>query len=171
LGISRLAVILENDWGTPRFRTHLRGYAKQTTDELLATSRLISSMYCNMKSFPVFTTLSLLYFAAASFSETARRLNKPHMAPSFLLHDHPTFGPACSELLQRSHHLNTEEESARLIDDILDAIEPIDVAGLCNRERHNWYPVNADDLIQSAHKVQSTPSEISKLLQNCGFYQ
>ena len=36
---------------------------------------------------------SLLYFAAASFSEAARRLGRPELAPGFLLSAHPTFGP------------------------------------------------------------------------------
>jgi FADH2 O2-dependent halogenase len=171
LGISRLADILENDWDKPSFHTRLKSYATQTTNELLATSRLISSLYANMNNFAVFTALSLLYFAAASFSEAARRLKKPQLAPSFLLHDHAIFGPACSKLLDRAQHLQTEQESARLIEDILNAIEPIDVAGLCNRQRRNWYPVDAEDLIGSAHKVGATHDEIAHLLKDCGFYE
>lgn len=171
LGISRLAKILQNDWDTPRFDASLNSYDNQSKEEILATSRLLSSLYANMNNFPAFTALSLLYFAAASFSETAIRLNKRHLAPSFLLHDHPAFGPACRELLERSHHLSTKQEAYRLIKDVLHAIEPIDVAGLCNRERRNWYPVDAEELIRSAHKVEATSDEIIRLLRSCGFYQ
>ena len=46
-----------------------------------------------MSDVPLFKRLTALYFAAASYSEAARRLNKPHLAPGFLLHAHPTFGP------------------------------------------------------------------------------
>jgi FADH2 O2-dependent halogenase len=67
------------------------GLRRQTEDELLATARLIGSLYATMANFPLFVSLSLLYFAAASFSETARRLGRPHLASSFLLHDHPAF--------------------------------------------------------------------------------
>jgi FADH2 O2-dependent halogenase len=169
LGVSRLAGILEQDWGSPRFSERLQHYAAQTTDELLATSRLIASLYASMDNFPVFTALSLLYFAAASFSETARRLQKPGLAPSFLLHDHAVFGPACRSLFERARQVKTEQESARLIEDVLHAIEPIDVAGLCNRQRRNWYPVNAEDLFRSASKVGATHGEIEHLLQRCGF--
>ncbi len=63
--------------------------------EALATSRLIAALYANMKNFSVFVALSMLYFAAASFSETARRLKKPHLASSFLLHNDSAFGPVC----------------------------------------------------------------------------
>jgi FADH2 O2-dependent halogenase len=171
LGIRRLGEILQNDWGTPRFHSSLHRYEDQTSGEILAASRLLSSLYANMNCFPVFTALSLLYFAAASFSETAMRLKKSHLATSFLLHDHPTFGPACSNLLERSHHLSTKQKADRFIEDILQAIEPIDVAGLCNRQRRNWYPVDAEDLIKSSHKVEATQDEILRLLRSCGFYQ
>ena len=171
LGISRIADILANDWSKPSFQDRLATYATQTRSELLATSRLLSALYSSMGNFAVFTALSLLYFGAASFSETARRLQKPHMAPSFLLHDHAIFGPASDKLLARTQHLPTDQASARLIEDILCAIEPIDVAGLCNRQRRNWYPVDAADLIRSAHKVDATYSEIAHLLESCGFYE
>ncbi len=171
LGVSRLADILEHDWESPHFYVRLQQYATQTTEELLATSRLISSLYANMNNFPVFTALSLLYFAAASFAETARRLKQPQLVPSFLLHDHATFGPACRELFERAHHVGTKQESVQLIEDVLRAIEPIDIAGLCNRQRRNWYPVNPEDLFNSAHKVGVTRDEIEHLLQSCGFYQ
>ncbi|HUZ04453.1 MAG TPA: hypothetical protein VMU62_03770, partial [Acidobacteriaceae bacterium] len=170
LGVSRLADILEHDWNSPRFPMRLQHYATQTVEELLATSRLIAGLYANMNNFPVFTALTLLYFAAASFSETAWRLGKPHLASSFLLHDHATFGPACRRLLERAQHLHTKQESDCLIEDILRAIEPMDVAGLCNRQRRNWYPVDPEDLLHSASKVEATREEILHLLDSCGFY-
>jgi tetracycline 7-halogenase / FADH2 O2-dependent halogenase len=170
LGISRLADILERDWNSPCFEARLQRYAAQTSDELHATSRLIASLYANMNRFPVFAALSLLYFAAASFSETARRLSKPQLTPSFLLHDHPIFGPACRRLLEQARHLSTEQDSADLIADVLRVIEPLDVAGLCRQDRHNWYPVDAEDLFRSASKVDATRDEIAQLLQRCGFY-
>jgi tetracycline 7-halogenase / FADH2 O2-dependent halogenase len=67
----------------------LQAYTAQTDRELTATARLIGALYANMNNFPVFVALTLLYFAAASFSETARRLGKPHLAKSFLLCDDP----------------------------------------------------------------------------------
>jgi FADH2 O2-dependent halogenase len=170
LGISRLADIIEHDWNSAQFHARLQQYAAQTTDEFQATSRLIGSLYANMDKFPVFAALSLLYFTAASFSETARRLKKPQLAPSFLLHDHPIFGTACRELLKRAHCLHTEQDSAYLIADVLRAIEPLDVAGLCRPDRHNWHPVDAEDLFRSASKMGATHNEIAQLLQSCGFY-
>jgi FADH2 O2-dependent halogenase len=171
LGISRLAEILEQDWGSARFNARLQRYAAQTMDEAVATSRLIAALYANMNNFPVFAALSMLYFAGASFSETARRLRKPQLAPSFLLHDHPVFGPTCRRLFERALHLRSQEDSADLIADIQRAIEPFDVAGLCRRDRRNWYPVDAEDLFRGAAKVEATNEDIAKLLQGCGFYR
>ncbi len=79
LGVSRLAEIVERSWGGEDFERQLGQYAAATDEELLATSRLIAALYANMAQFPVFRSISLLYFAAASFSETARRLGKPDL--------------------------------------------------------------------------------------------
>lgn len=170
LGISRLADILEHDWNSPLFCMRLLGYAAQTREELLATARLIGGLYANMDNFPVFAALSLLYFAAASFSETARRLKKPHLALSFLLHDQPVFGPASRSLMERAQHINTEQDAAALIADVHRVIEPVDVAGLCRQDRRNWYPVDAEDLFRSASKVGATRKEIAQMLERCGFH-
>ena len=94
LGVERLAAILEQEWATATFDDRLQTYAAQTDRELLATARLVAALYATMNNFPVFVALSLLYFAAASYSEAARRLGKPHLASSFLLCEHPVFGMA-----------------------------------------------------------------------------
>jgi tetracycline 7-halogenase / FADH2 O2-dependent halogenase len=169
LGVTRLAEILEDDWGSPRFYPRLRNYAAQTESELAATARLIGSLYANMNNFPLFKSLSLLYFAAASFSETVRRLGKPEMAPSFFLHDHADFGPACREIFELAARARTPQESAELPEKILRAIEPFDVAGLSRRDRNSWYPVEAEDLLQSAWKTGATREQITEMLDRCGF--
>jgi FADH2 O2-dependent halogenase len=169
LGVSRLAEIVERDWGTPRFSEQLQAYAAQTDRELTATARLIGALYANMNNFPVFVALTMLYFAAASFSETARRLGKPRLAQSFLLCNDPIFGPVCERMIERSLHRLSKEESNKLINDILKAIEPINVAGLGRPERRNWYPVHADDLVSAAGKLGASREDIFDLLRRCGF--
>jgi FADH2 O2-dependent halogenase len=173
LGISRLAEIVESDWGSNHFSTKLQTYAEKTDAELLATASLIASLYANMNNFPVFSALSLLYFAAASYSETVRRLGKAHLAQSFLLCDHPRFGPASGGLFERARLLGGAQESTQksisLIEEILRAIAPFNVAGLGNPNRRNWYPVDPDDLFDCAAKVEANREDISGLLQRCGF--
>jgi FADH2 O2-dependent halogenase len=170
LGISRLAQIIECDWASGRIASSLHDYAAKTDAELLASSRLISALFANMENFPAFASLSLLYFAAASYAETARRLGKPHLASSFLLHDHPQFGPACVRILDRAQTGIDSRESASLAQQVLNAIEPIDVAGLSRAGHNNWYPVDAQDLFAAAHKVNASHNEIAQMLDRAGFY-
>jgi FADH2 O2-dependent halogenase len=169
LGVGRLVEIIERDWGTQQFGEQLQIYALQTDRELTATARLIGALYANMNNFPVFVALTLLYFAAASFSETARRLGKSNRARSFLLCDDAVFGPACAGLTERSRHLLSKDESIELIKDILKAIEPINVAGLGRPERRNWYPVHAEDLVSAAQKLGASREDIFDLLRRFGF--
>lgn len=169
LGLARLAEILEEHWERKEFSSRLQIYAGRTDRELAATARLIGSLYATMGNFPVFTALSLLYFAAASYSEAARRLGKPDLATSFLLCDHPEFGPTCVRLFERARGRLKKEESEALIRDIVSAIEPFNVAGLGRPERWNWYPVDAQDLLDGAGKLQATGDEIAAMLERCGF--
>jgi FADH2 O2-dependent halogenase len=165
LGVSRLAQIFETD---PSQRDDaLAIYARQTEAELLATARLTGSLYASMANFPLFVSITLLYFAAASFSETARRLGRPHLAASFLLHDHPSF--PIQPLLDRAGAVRNTAEAHRLSDDILRVIEPFNVAGLGDPERRNWYPANAEDMLQAASKLGASRSEVAELLARCGF--
>lgn len=169
LGVMRLAEIFEKDWDTDRFSTRLSEYAVQTDEELLVTARLIGALYANMQNFDVFTALALLYFAAASFSEAARRLGMPQLASSFLLSRNPVFGSACRKLCERARQCVSDRESTELVGDILAAIEPFNIAGFGRPERRNWYPVEANDLLQAAGKLAVSREEIVALLSRCGF--
>jgi FADH2 O2-dependent halogenase len=163
LGVSRLAHIIEHDWESPALST----YARQTEDELLATSRLIGALYASMHNFPAFVSLSLLYFAAASFSETARRLGKPHLAGSFLLQDNPRF--QMQPILERARTVRNETESQSLSDEIRRFIEPFNVAGLGDPQRRNWYPADAEDMLRAAPKLGASREEVAGVLDRCGF--
>jgi FADH2 O2-dependent halogenase len=115
--------------GSNRFDRELTGYAKRTEDELLATARLIAGLYASMDNFPLFVSLSLLYFAAASFTETARRLDRPHLASSFLLHEHPSFAAQSTDLLKRARLVRGRDETDSFNEDLRRAIELFNVAG------------------------------------------
>jgi FADH2 O2-dependent halogenase len=171
LGVSRLAEIIERDWDKPEFAARLKSYASKTDNELLAAAELIAALYGTMDRFPAFASLSMLYFAAASFSESARRLGKTDLARSFLLHDDPHFGPAMRRCFQHARTHCTQLDVDELTTEISRAIELINVAGLSNPDRRNWYPVDANDLLNSAAKLESTKAQISQLLDKCGFWK
>lgn len=164
LGVQRLGRILE-DLDEPE--GNLKEYESKTLHEVDRAARLISTLYRNMDRPAVFNALTLLYFAAASFTEAAHRLKKPELAGNtFLLGDHPIFAPAfnqCVELVQNG------AEPQRIIKHVLAAIEPIDIAGLADSSRRNSYGVFASDLRNASHKLRSTEAEIDEMLSRCGF--
>jgi FADH2 O2-dependent halogenase len=170
LGISRIANILREDWDSPTFLTRLDQYAQETRGEIEAVAELIGGLYRNMAKFSVFRNLSLLYFAAASYAESARRLHKHHLTESFLLCNDHRFGPECRHILQLARGPLDEGEAFQLEESILKLIEPFDVAGLLKRPLNHCYPVRASDLLDSAHKLSATPSEIALLLERSGFF-
>jgi FADH2 O2-dependent halogenase len=168
LGILRLVDILERTVEGPERDAALAAYERATLAELDATERLVGALYARMDDPPLFKRLSLLYFAAASFSETVRRLGRPELAPGFLLCEHPGFGPemaACASAAAA----DLDGAARRVLDDRIDrAIEPFDVAGLLDRGRRDWYPVVAADLLASTEKLGATREEMLRLLERTG---
>jgi tetracycline 7-halogenase / FADH2 O2-dependent halogenase len=169
LGIGRLADLLEHTTEGPQREAALAAYAQVTQDELDATERLVAALYATMTDQLLFKRLTLLYFAAASYSEAARRLGRPELAPGFLLHNHPRFGPelrACAEV-----GMTGPQDSLRdaLLARIDRAIQPFDIAGLLDSSRRDWFPVLAEDLVKNRSKLDATADEIQRLLERSGF--
>jgi len=169
LGITRLLEVLETTSTGAQRNAALGEYALITDAELDVTEQLVAALYATMGDAALFKRLSLMYFAAASYSEAVRRLGRPGLAPGFLLHGHPQFGPevlACATLASSPL---TGEERERLLGRIDRAIEPFDTAGLLDDSRKSWYPVLSDDLIAGAPKLGATVEETYRLLERCGF--
>ncbi|HEX3130057.1 MAG TPA: tryptophan 7-halogenase [Thermoanaerobaculia bacterium] len=161
LGVSRLARMIKQE-----SYEELPEYEAETTEALLSAERLVAALYASMSNFPLFSALSLLYFAAASYTEIARRLGRPELAGAFLMSDHPQFGQQLRACCESALSLS---DPVALIEQIDRAIEPIDVAGLGDRRRRNWYPVKPEDLLNSAGKLGATQEEIQGLLRRSGF--
>jgi hypothetical protein len=85
LGIARLLDVLETSAPGVQRKAALAAYARDTQEELDVTEQLVGALYACMADPALFKRLSLLYFAAASYSETVRRLGRPQLAPGFLL--------------------------------------------------------------------------------------
>jgi FADH2 O2-dependent halogenase len=167
LGLERLAGILRVSWGRPDFSEALARYEDDLFFEADAAALLVASLYARFHDFEVFAALTLLYFAAASFAETARRLGRPELAGAFLCADHPVFGPALRECCGRALSPDGAAREA-LLDGIREAIAPLDVIGLSDRSRRNWYPVDAADLLAARRKVGATEEDVRQLLIRSG---
>ena len=170
LGILRLVRLLESDrWEGAGFARGLADYAAHTTRELDATEQLVAALYASMADFEQFKRLTLLYFAAASFSETARRLGNESAARGFLLCDDPVFGPearACAAAAVANPRGAARQALLARIDR---TIQAFDVAGLGDRRRRDWYPALAEDLLAAAPKLGASYAEMQQLLERCGF--
>ena len=141
LGVMRLGALIHEDWGKKRFHERLSCYALKTGREATATARLIGAMYAAMGNFPLFVSLSMLYFVAASYSERSRR-EKHRPAPSFLLCDDPAFGPASARFCEQARCAKAGRQSADLSAEILRSIAPFNTARFGDLELRNWYPAD-----------------------------
>jgi tetracycline 7-halogenase / FADH2 O2-dependent halogenase len=169
LGSLRLLKVLETTAEGSERDAALNEYGRITNAELDVTERLVAALYASMNDAATFKRLSLLYFAAASYSEAARRLGRPELAPGFLLHAHPTFGAEVFACATLACCQPTDHERDALLQRIDRAIEPFDTAGLLDESRKSWYPVLADDLVSGAPKLKASTDDIYRLLERCGF--
>lgn len=167
LGVKRIAGLLNAHARGTAMEARLKDYEQLTLLELDAAARLAGALYSTMGRFELFRDLSLLYFAAASFSETARRLGKLHLADSFLLCTCPAFADPFRRLCDSAALQPASGGASAFHKQIREAIEPYDVAGLADQSRHGWYPALASDLLRSAHKLGATEQQVRKMLQTC----
>jgi len=174
LGIQRLASILERS-GSTFLEPALTASGARSLFEADSAALLVSALYASFTDFELFAALTLLYFAAASYTEAVRRLRRQDPGHPFLVGDHRTFGPAlrscCAGVLDARARGTLTEERERLIDRVYEAIAPLDVAGLSDRSRRNWHPIEAEPLLAGAHKLGATPAEIEAMLARTGFFE
>ncbi len=169
LGILRLVEALDHDTTVAQRAEALARYEQQTLEELDATEQLVAALYASMEDFTLFKRLSLLYFAAASFTETVRRLGNPERAAGFLICRDPVFGPALRQCAAEARQRPAGPAREALLDRVDRAIAPVDVAGLSDRSRRDWYPVLAADLIAAAPKLAADEDALRALLRRSGF--
>ncbi len=168
LGVTRIARLLASHWGKTSFQTQLKDYARLTLLELDSAARLVGALYATMDRFDLFKELTLFYFAAASFSEAAQRLGKPHLADSFLLCRHAIFAKQLRQICAAARKPLSPKQTAKLSQRIREAIEPFNVAGLTDNSRHPWYPALAADLLRTAPKLGVSRAKVSLMLRRCG---
>jgi len=168
LGIERLGRILGEAWGSPEMDARLEEYGAVTLQEADATADFIGACYAAMLRFPVFAALSQFYFAAASYSEMARRLDKPHLARRFLASGHAEFGPSlrCAAARVRRGAAGPDFSAQ-----VADEIACLNVAGLADPRKRNWYGVDLTDVVHSAEKLGMTPDAMRAALRTAPWAQ
>ena len=171
LGVSRLLDLLATTRPGPARDAALHDYEVSTLEELEITERLVAGLYATMHDPELFKQLTLLYFAAASYSEATRRLARPQLAPGFLLCGNQRFASGvriCAELAALAP---VEDARRELLARIERTIAPFDIAGLLDRSRRDWYPVQATDLLAGAAKLEASVEDIYAMLVRSGFLE
>jgi FADH2 O2-dependent halogenase len=171
LGIERVARLLGEGIAGPHWRGGIQDYSNRTLAELDITGELVSALYAHFDDFEVFGALTWLYFAAAMYSETVRRLGRPERMNGFLQHEHVSFGPALRRCVHRAllGPRMFGPERVNWFEEVRAAIRPFNLAGLGESARHNWYPARAEDLLAGAAKLGVSRPALVALLARCGF--
>ncbi len=118
--------------------------------------------------------MSQFYFAAASYSEMARRLDKPHLVRRFLASDHACFGPNLrrgAAWVRRYAGQMAKADTAVFEAQIAEAIACLNVAGLADPRKRNWYGVDLGDVVKSAEKLGMTPEAMRAVLRTAPWAQ
>ena len=50
-----------------------------------------------------------------------------------------------------------------------EAVKPLNVAGLCDPEKRNWYPVDLEDVVRGAAKLERSPEEVDTFFRRMGW--
>jgi len=168
LGVERIGKILEGGLDHGHWQQRLHEYGAVTLAEADHTAQFIASCYAAFPRFENFTAYSMFYFAAASYSEMARRLESRHLVQRFLAADRVVFATAMHDLgrlLRQSSHLTSADLTAR----VRQSIEPLNIAGLCDDGKQNWYSVDLNDVIVGAEKLGKTAAEMNAILQSAAW--
>ncbi len=162
MGIQRLGRKLRDGQPSPRA---LESYGRQTLADLAVVEELVSALFARMNDFVTFTALTMLYFAAASFAESARRLGRGELAPGFLLREHDGFRSGFLEICSLARNDHSSEDMVKRIEQL---VEPFNVIGLCQPQRRNWYPVDFADLYRASAKLNASSADIDAFLAKAG---
>jgi tetracycline 7-halogenase / FADH2 O2-dependent halogenase len=125
-------------------------YADVTLAEADHTARFVARCYEAFPRFHEFVDRSMFYFVAASFSEMSRRLGQP--GRGFLCAADEEFADAMTRRVPQDPACSSR------------VFERLNVAGLCDREKRNWYGVDLEDTIRGAAKLGVTADDVRAML-------
>ena len=120
------------------------------------TARFIAGCYAGFRQFPMFAAYSMFYFAAASFSEMAAAAGVAARAARLPVRRQSTRSASALERLSPALQ-PAPSMLERYERDVGSAVADWNIAGLCDPQKRNWYPVDLEDTIRGAGKLGLTP--------------
>ena len=148
LGIERLAATIENT-GRPEGRPSAT-YSDLTLADADHAARFVGGCYAAFPRFREFAAYSMFYFAAASFSEMSRRVGAHADSSRFLCADREAFAADTVRLSPSASAVAATDGYQRAV---AAAIAPLNIAGLCDPAKRNWYDVDVADAVRGAAKL------------------
>jgi len=133
-------------------------YADVTLAEVDHAARFVAGCYSAFPRFEQFAAYSMFYFAAASHGEMSRRLNVHSEHARFLASDHSAFADALIRLSPQSRGYDACYSA-----EVAAAIEPINIAGLCDVGKRNWYGVDVMDMMRGSVKLGVTAEDVCRV--------
>ena len=168
LGIERLGNVLKAWWDSELLDEKLHDYADVTLREADSTAEFVGASLRSLSVFPVFAAFSMFYFTAASYSEMARRLDRRHLVTRFLAADRDDFRSGMKRCIKAMPGVmaNPTSENVREYESLVaDSIDCLNVAGLAEPGKRNWYGVDLQDVVNNAHKLEITPEAVSEIIR------
>ena len=145
-------------------KSGLASYSATTLAEADHTARFVAGCYAGFPRFDDFVHYSMFYFAAASYTEMARRVAPERAAAGFLRAGDSGFASALCSL---SPAVSTSAPGV-LADAVRRAVEPVNIAGLCGPQKKNWYGVELEDAIAGAPKLGVAPAIVAAVVAAAG---
>ena len=174
LGIERLGRILEETWGTEDFAPRLEEYGAITRQEADWTAHFIAASYAGMANFPLFSAFSMFYFAAASYAEMARRLPKAARLQRYLAADREPFATGvrqCVRLLHAQACSASQADLQKFAQQVAQNAASLNIAGLCDPHKRNWYGVDMQDVIDAAPLLGMNSGEMRHVVATAPWAQ
>ena len=169
LGVQRLANILVSSWGKSDFSARLQEYERITFEEADWTAKFIGGCFSSFPRFSQFAAFSMFYFAAASFSEMTRRLDRRKLVSRFLAADRPEFANGLRGELERLAAPACDDSS--LYEGVRNSIANMNVAGLCKPEKRNWYGADLQDVVDASHLLEYDACDLQRILKEATWAQ
>jgi len=169
LAVERLAQIFEGRHGNAsRYDFLLRREADQG-------ACLVEAAHLAMGDFRLFTAVCGLYFATVSYAEARQRLldsrhgEPPRAWQGFLGSGEMRLRVLYQKTLETLRSFHAQSPSPQAIDTFVQELgqrlQPFDLIGLDHKERHNLHPVDLGVLLERAHLLGLSRSEMEGALE------
>jgi hypothetical protein len=153
----------------------LAQYQSMLSREADQIDRIVAGAYESMAHFELFAARAMIYFTTVSFAEVRQRIDPSgttHPAWSgFLGVGDPLLEPLALESLHRLRRITesegwvgTAEERRAYVQWVRAAIEPRNIGGFADPDRHHLYPLDLDLLVERHETMGMTRDQVLSAL-------